>query len=147
MIKSQTICFFLLQNYTVEQKRNVFFKFVELFQDQNFPQELKAMVISHINPSLLINWLHLAHILIFYTSLAPSHLHNLYQISIVPFQVFQVVLCFFFVHTGYHFNSVSKFFPMLPYYSISVSKKWYNNYFAEPNQIWYSLATLFCNEM
>ena len=28
----------------MEQKRAVFFKFVELFHDQNFPQELKAKV-------------------------------------------------------------------------------------------------------
>lgn len=32
------------QGYSVEQKRAVFFKFVELFHDQNFPQELKAKV-------------------------------------------------------------------------------------------------------
>jgi len=34
----------LFQGYSVEQKRAVFFKFVELFHDQNFPQELKAKV-------------------------------------------------------------------------------------------------------
>ena len=38
------VCFFLSQGYSVEQKRAVFFKFVELFHDQNFPQELKAKV-------------------------------------------------------------------------------------------------------
>ena len=37
------------QGYTVEQKRIVFFKFVELFHDQNFPQELKAKVLFTIN--------------------------------------------------------------------------------------------------
>ena len=43
--------FYLLfhQGYTVEQKRIVFFKFVELFHDQNFPQELKAKVLFTIN--------------------------------------------------------------------------------------------------
>lgn len=34
----------LFKGYSVEQKRAVFFKFVELFHDQNFPQELKAKV-------------------------------------------------------------------------------------------------------
>ena len=33
----------------MEQKRIVFFKFVELFHDQNFPQELKAKVLFTIN--------------------------------------------------------------------------------------------------
>ena len=40
---------FFHQGYTVEQKRIVFFKFVELFHDQNFPQELKAKVLFTIN--------------------------------------------------------------------------------------------------
>ena len=40
---------FFYQGYTVEQKRIVFFKFVELFHDQNFPQELKAKVLFPIN--------------------------------------------------------------------------------------------------
>ncbi|RMX56332.1 hypothetical protein pdam_00004482 [Pocillopora damicornis] len=40
------------KGYTVEQKRIVFFKFVELFHDQNFPQELKAKVLFTINLAL-----------------------------------------------------------------------------------------------
>lgn len=40
---------FFYQGYTAEQKRIVFFKFVELFHDQNFPQELKAKVLFTIN--------------------------------------------------------------------------------------------------
>jgi len=36
------------KSYTVEQKRAVFFKFVECFQDQSFHQDLKAMVLQHI---------------------------------------------------------------------------------------------------
>ena len=36
--------YLFFQSYSVEQKRAVFFKFVELFHDQNFPQELKAKV-------------------------------------------------------------------------------------------------------
>lgn len=36
------------KGYTVEQKRIVFFKFVELFHDQNFPQELKAKALQYV---------------------------------------------------------------------------------------------------
>ena len=31
-------------NYTIEQKRSVFFKFVEVFGRHDYPQELKAKV-------------------------------------------------------------------------------------------------------
>ncbi|XP_074624680.1 transformation/transcription domain-associated protein-like isoform X2 [Acropora palmata] len=36
------------KGYSVEQKRAVFFKFVELFHDQNFPQELKAKALQYV---------------------------------------------------------------------------------------------------
>ncbi|XP_068742186.1 transformation/transcription domain-associated protein-like isoform X1 [Montipora capricornis] len=36
------------KSYSVEQKRAVFFKFVELFHDQNFPQELKAKALQYV---------------------------------------------------------------------------------------------------
>lgn len=35
-------------NYTVEWKRKAFFKFVELFHDNSFPQELKAKILQYI---------------------------------------------------------------------------------------------------
>ncbi|XP_023232044.1 transformation/transcription domain-associated protein-like [Centruroides sculpturatus] len=35
-------------NYTVEWKRMAFFKFVELFHDNSFPQELKAKILQYI---------------------------------------------------------------------------------------------------
>ncbi len=35
------------QGYTIAQKRVVFFKFVEVFQTQDYPQELKAKVHRH----------------------------------------------------------------------------------------------------
>ncbi|XP_077979126.1 transformation/transcription domain-associated protein-like [Glandiceps talaboti] len=36
------------QGYSVEQKRVVFFKFVDLFRDQNFPQVLKAKALQYV---------------------------------------------------------------------------------------------------
>lgn len=36
------------KNYTVEEKRKVFFKFVDCFQDQTYNQDLKAMILQHI---------------------------------------------------------------------------------------------------
>lgn len=36
---------FSIKNYTVEQKRAVFFKFVDIVHDENFPQDLTAKVI------------------------------------------------------------------------------------------------------
>ncbi|CAH3023319.1 unnamed protein product [Porites evermanni] len=36
------------KGYSVEQKRAVFFKFVALFHDQNFPQELKAKALQYV---------------------------------------------------------------------------------------------------
>ena len=38
----------LLQGYTVEQKRHIFIKFVELFHDKSFPQELKAKALQYV---------------------------------------------------------------------------------------------------
>ena len=32
----------------MEQKRHVFFKFVELFHDKNFPQDLKAKALQYV---------------------------------------------------------------------------------------------------
>ena len=32
----------------MEEKRNVFFKFVECFLNQSFPQTLKAMILMHL---------------------------------------------------------------------------------------------------
>ena len=46
-LRSNCVNFLPIQNYTVEQKRTVFFKFVQLFHDLNFPQELKAKVLTH----------------------------------------------------------------------------------------------------
>lgn len=37
-----------LQTYPVEWKRKAFFKFVDIFHDSQWPQELKAKVSSHI---------------------------------------------------------------------------------------------------
>lgn len=39
----QTVC-----HYSVEWKRNAFFKFKEIFRDNNYPQELKAKVLQYI---------------------------------------------------------------------------------------------------
>ncbi|XP_072179557.1 transformation/transcription domain-associated protein-like [Diadema setosum] len=36
------------QGYTFEQKRHIFFKFVELFHDKVFPQELKAKALQYV---------------------------------------------------------------------------------------------------
>nr|XP_054766791.1 transformation/transcription domain-associated protein-like [Lytechinus pictus] len=36
------------QGYSVEQKRHIFFKFVELFHDKGFPQELKAKALQYV---------------------------------------------------------------------------------------------------
>ncbi|XP_030846194.1 transformation/transcription domain-associated protein [Strongylocentrotus purpuratus] len=36
------------QGYSVEQKRHIFFKFVELFHDKSFPQELKAKALQYV---------------------------------------------------------------------------------------------------
>ncbi|XP_065666832.1 transformation/transcription domain-associated protein isoform X3 [Hydra vulgaris] len=38
----------ICKSYTVEKKRNVFFKFVECFLNQSFPQTLKAMILMHL---------------------------------------------------------------------------------------------------
>jgi transformation/transcription domain-associated protein len=40
----ESIC----KTYTVEEKRSVFFKFVECFHDQSFNQDLKAMILQHV---------------------------------------------------------------------------------------------------
>ena len=39
------LTWFSFKNYTVEQKRAVFFKFVDIVHDENFPQDLTAKVI------------------------------------------------------------------------------------------------------
>ena len=39
------VSFFTLQTFTAEWKRKAFFKFVSVFHDQSWPQELKAKVL------------------------------------------------------------------------------------------------------
>ena len=48
---SATVSLPLFQTYSVDWKRNAFFKFVEVFHDNNWPQELKAKVMIDINMS------------------------------------------------------------------------------------------------
>ena len=46
---------YVLQEYTIEQKRNVFFKFADCFLDHSYAQELKAMVCNQFIISDQIN--------------------------------------------------------------------------------------------